>query len=84
MEVFDYNATCSEIAKKINGHSGREIAKLAVAWQAAAYASEDGVLTRETIMEKVNQSINQHRHKIDWQVDEERVKNLFSNNDNSN
>lgn len=83
LEVFDYDATCSEIAKKINGHSGREIAKLAVAWQAAAYASEDGVLTRETIMETVDQSIKQHQYKIKWQADEERVKNLFANHNTS-
>ena len=30
---FDYGAKCSEIAKKTEGLSGREISKLGVAWQ---------------------------------------------------
>lgn len=30
---FDYGAKCSDIAKKTEGLSGREISKLAVAWQ---------------------------------------------------
>ena len=31
--MFDYGAKCSEIAKKTQGLSGREIAKLGVSWQ---------------------------------------------------
>ena len=30
---FDYGAKCSDIAKTTSGLSGREIAKLGVAWQ---------------------------------------------------
>ena len=33
MTQFDYGAKCSEIAKIAEGLSGREIAKLGVAWQ---------------------------------------------------
>lgn len=51
--------------------SGREIAKLGVAWQAAGYASEDGVLTRNMIMERVQDAIKSHSQKIKWLSDEE-------------
>jgi len=37
--------------------SGREIAKLSVAWQAAGYASETGVLTKDMIMERVKDAV---------------------------
>lgn len=74
--MFDYGETCSEIAKKLEGLSGREIAKLAVAWQASAYASEDGVLTREMMMARVEDAIVQHGRKMQWQADEERVKRV--------
>lgn len=46
------------------GLSGREIAKLGVAWQAAAYASEDGVLTEKMIMDRVADAIKQHKQKV--------------------
>lgn len=76
LDVFDYGETCSEIATKLDGLSGREIAKLAVAWQAAAYASEDGVLTRSMMLAKVEDAIVQHERKMAWQADEERVKRV--------
>ncbi|RXN17203.1 ATPase family AAA domain-containing 3A [Labeo rohita] len=57
---------CSEIAKRVEGMSGREISKLAVAWQAAAYSSEDGVLTEAMIDARVDDAIRQHRQKMDW------------------
>lgn len=46
------------------GMSGREIAKLGVAWQAAAYASEDGVLTEQMVMDRVTDAVTQHRQKV--------------------
>ena len=51
--------------------SGREIAKLGVAWQAAGYASEEGVLTRAMIMDRVQDAIKSHSQKIKWLSDEE-------------
>lgn len=33
VEQFDYGQKCSEIARRTQGLSGREISKLAVAWQ---------------------------------------------------
>ncbi|KAG5274882.1 hypothetical protein AALO_G00141190 [Alosa alosa] len=63
---FDYGQKCSEIAKRTEGMSGREISKLGVAWQAAAYSSEDGVLTEAMIDARVEEAIRQHRQKMDW------------------
>uniref|UniRef100_A0A3Q2QA43 ATPase family AAA domain containing 3A n=1 Tax=Fundulus heteroclitus TaxID=8078 RepID=A0A3Q2QA43_FUNHE len=63
---FDYGKKCSEIAKRTEGMSGREISKLGVAWQAAAYSSEDGVLTEAMIDARVDDAIKQHHQKMDW------------------
>lgn len=68
---FDYGKKCSAMAKLCEGLSGREISKLGVAWQAAAYASEDGVLTETMIDEKVNDAIIQHQKKVLWQKEQE-------------
>ncbi|CAG2102221.1 unnamed protein product [Medioppia subpectinata] len=74
LDKFDYNETCNKIAQLIDGLSGREISKLGVSWQASAYASHDGLLTEQMIMERVYDSIEQHKHKLEWQADEERTK----------
>uniref|UniRef100_A0A8C4H524 AAA+ ATPase domain-containing protein n=1 Tax=Dicentrarchus labrax TaxID=13489 RepID=A0A8C4H524_DICLA len=63
---FDYGQKCSDIANQAEGMSGREISKLGVAWQAAAYSSEDGVLTEAMIDSRVNDAIKQHAQKMDW------------------
>ncbi|EMP25974.1 ATPase family AAA domain-containing protein 3-B [Chelonia mydas] len=63
---FDYGKKCSEIAKLTEGMSGREISQLAVAWQAAAYASEDGVLTEAMIDARVADALQQHEQKMEW------------------
>ncbi|XP_040008347.1 uncharacterized protein LOC120803681 isoform X2 [Xiphias gladius] len=63
---FDYGQKCSDIAKQAEGMSGREISKLGVAWQAAAYSSEDGVLTEAMIASRVDDAIKQHGQKMDW------------------
>lgn len=72
LETFDYGALCSEMAKMTEGMSGREIAKLGVAWQAAAYASEDGVLTKRMILDRVRDAVLQHRQKVEWQSEQEK------------
>ncbi|KAI9562932.1 hypothetical protein GHT06_010388 [Daphnia sinensis] len=69
---FDYSALCTKIARDVEGMSGREIAKLGVAWQASAYASSDGILTEKMIMEKVKDAVQQHRQKVNWQSEEEK------------
>lgn len=63
---FDYGQKCSEIAVRAEGMSGREISKLGVAWQAAAYSSEDGVLTEAMIDSRVEEAVKQHAQKMDW------------------
>ncbi|XP_034551218.1 ATPase family AAA domain-containing protein 3-like [Notolabrus celidotus] len=63
---FDYGLKCSDIAARAQGMSGREISKLGVAWQAAAYSSEDGVLTEAMIDARVDDAIVQHAQKMDW------------------
>lgn len=64
VDKFDYGALCSKMATMTEGMSGREIAKLGVAWQAAAYASEDGVLTEKMILDRVHDAITQHKQKV--------------------
>uniref|UniRef100_A0AAX7TF36 AAA+ ATPase domain-containing protein n=1 Tax=Astatotilapia calliptera TaxID=8154 RepID=A0AAX7TF36_ASTCA len=71
---FDYGKKCSEIAKRTEGMSGREISKLGVAWQAAAYSSEDGVLTEAMIDARVDDAVKQHLQKMDWLRGEEAAK----------
>lgn len=68
---FDWNAKCSDIAKVTDGLSGREISKLGVAWQARAYASEDGVLTIPMMDDIIKDSVEQHAKKVAWQQGEE-------------
>ncbi|XP_075213213.1 ATPase family AAA domain containing bor [Lycorma delicatula] len=69
---FDYSKLCSEMAILMEGLSGREIAKLGAAWQAAAFASEDGILTDKMVMDKCLDAIQQHRQKVDWQSEQEK------------
>lgn len=55
------------MAKMCKGMSGREIAKLGVAWQAAVYASEDGVLTEKMVLDRCRAAIHQHKQKVTLQ-----------------
>ncbi|XP_032904203.1 ATPase family AAA domain-containing protein 3A [Amblyraja radiata] len=71
---FDYGKKCSEIALVTGGMSGREISKLGVALQAAAYASEHGVLTEPMIDARVTEAIRQHQQKMVWLKNERREK----------
>ncbi|KAJ8920868.1 hypothetical protein NQ315_015660 [Exocentrus adspersus] len=72
VENFDYSALCSKMARMTEGMSGREIAKLGVAWQAAAYASENGILTEKMVLDKVEDHVRQHRQKVEWQSEQEK------------
>jgi len=71
IDNFDFGAKCSEIAARLDGLSGREISKLGAAWQAAAYASSDGVLTEAMIDERVDDYARQHAQKVKWQLQPE-------------
>ncbi|VDM21871.1 unnamed protein product [Wuchereria bancrofti] len=63
---FDWVKKCTDIAQKTDGMSGRQLSKLVIGWQAAAYASEDGVLTTEMIDRCTHEMVNQHKQKIMW------------------
>lgn len=52
------------MAKLCSGMSGREISKLGVAWQAALYASEDGVLTEKMVLDRCEAAVQQHKQKV--------------------
>ncbi|XP_043249524.1 ATPase family AAA domain-containing protein 3A homolog isoform X1 [Colletes gigas] len=69
---FDYSTLCSKMAEMTEGMSGRELAKLGVGWQAAAYASEDGVLTEQMVMDRCTETIKQHMQKVQWQSEQEK------------
>ncbi|XP_039271971.2 ATPase family AAA domain-containing protein 3-like [Styela clava] len=63
---FDFSIKCSQIAEKTKGLSGREISKLAVAWQATGYASSDGTLTEQMVDDRVEEAVKQHQLKMEW------------------
>lgn len=67
---FDFGEKCSQIAEATDGLSGREIAKLGIAWQASTYASRDGTLTEEILDARVDEMIKQHKQKADWLKDD--------------
>lgn len=75
IEDMDYQVLCSEVAVATDGMSGREIAKLGVAWQAGGYCSEDGVVRREMIMDKVKDAQIAHRQKMSWLSEDENREN---------
>lgn len=52
------------MAKLCEGMSGREISKMGVAWQAAVYASEDGVLTEKMVLDRCRAAVHQHKQKV--------------------
>ncbi|XP_078373422.1 ATPase family AAA domain-containing protein 3-like [Oculina patagonica] len=63
---FDFSVKCHQIAEVTEGLSGREISKIAIAWQASAYGSPDGVLTEEMMDERVQEAVRQHKQKVEW------------------
>ena len=64
LDEFDYGAVCSKMAKMCEGMSGREISKLGVAWQAAVYSSEDGVLTEKMVLDRCVAAAAAHKQKV--------------------
>ncbi|KRZ33212.1 ATPase family AAA domain-containing protein 3 [Trichinella pseudospiralis] len=63
---FDWVEKCNAVATKVVGMSGREISKMVVAWQAAAYASDDGCLTERMIDDLTEHAVRQHSQKVAW------------------
>lgn len=54
------------VAKQTEGFSGREISKLAIAWQASAYGSKNSIFTPEMMQECVDHHMTAHRQKEQW------------------
>lgn len=50
------------------GMSGREISKLGVSWQAAVYASENGVLTEKMVLDRARSAAAQHKQKVNFSL----------------
>ncbi|XP_046555418.1 LOW QUALITY PROTEIN: ATPase family AAA domain-containing protein 3-B-like [Haliotis rubra] len=73
VDQFDYGVKCTQIAAMTEGLSGREIAKLGVAWQAQAYSSEDGMLTEKMIDSIVQDAVKQHQKKTLWRQEQEKT-----------
>lgn len=65
IDEFDYGALCDKIAEKLEGFSGRAISKLAVAWQADAFASVDRKITEEMIMKRVEKTIPRYMKRLE-------------------
>merc|ERR1712232_574698 len=62
------------LADRIEGFSAREISKLALAWQAAAYGQTEGcVLTTDMIDAVTDIFVKQHEEKALWYSLEERT-----------
>ncbi|CAH2236246.1 jg1437, partial [Pararge aegeria aegeria] len=68
VDQFDYGALCSKLAERTAGMSGRALSKLGVAWQAAAYASDDGRLTEQMCIEICDDAVQDHRQKVTCQL----------------
>jgi len=64
VEQFDYGSICDKVADMLEGFSGRAISKLAVAWQADAFASEDRTLTLDMLMKRVNKTIPRYMKRL--------------------
>ena len=62
----------TEIAKKINGFSGREISKLCIAFQAAAYGKANASLDGSTVDEVVANRVQDHNEKKKWKIGSEK------------
>lgn len=60
------NEYIDELAKKIDGFSGREIFKMVVAWHDAAFSKPDPVLTPELMEEILERFKQQHEQKAVW------------------
>jgi len=65
VEGIDENVLRS-VASSTEGFSGREISKLAIAWQAAAYGTEKATLTADMLQQVLEESKVAKRTKQQW------------------
>jgi ATPase family AAA domain-containing protein 3A/B len=59
-------AMLRSVASLTEGYSGREISKLAIAWQAAAYGTENATLTADLLMQVVHETRSSKEQKQNW------------------
>jgi len=59
-----------EVAEKTDGLSGRAINKLVTSWEQSLYQSVEGQLTKEMMMEKVEQFMSDKAQKETWEAHE--------------
>jgi len=55
-------------AEKTEGFSGRELNKMIISMQAAAYATDDATLTRARFEEVLDHFVEQHQQRQQWQA----------------
>lgn len=65
----------TKVAERSEGFSGREISKLAIAWQAAAYGTTDAHLNGEMLLRVLDEQISSKRQKQSW-LSQEEIDNL--------
>mmetsp|Transcript_15092 Transcript_15092/g.61777 ORF Transcript_15092/g.61777 Transcript_15092/m.61777 type:complete len:142 (-) Transcript_15092:200-625(-) len=57
-----------EAAKRTEGFSGREIAKLGIAWQSAGYGTNEAKMTPDLYMMVLDAQVRQKLLKSEWRV----------------
>mmetsp|Transcript_34662 Transcript_34662/g.55435 ORF Transcript_34662/g.55435 Transcript_34662/m.55435 type:complete len:592 (+) Transcript_34662:136-1911(+) len=57
----------ADFAKRTEGFSGREISKLGIAWQAAAYGTQNCTLTKDLMTSVLESRLEQHLQKTEWE-----------------
>lgn len=65
VEGVDENLLRS-FATSTEGYSGREISKLAIAWQAAAYGTANATIDTELLAQVLRESQNSKKQKLSW------------------
>jgi ATPase family AAA domain-containing protein 3A/B len=63
------------VATATEGYSGREISKLAIAWQAAAYGTVNATIDKALLEQVLEDSKNSKRQKSSW-LSKEEAENL--------
>ncbi|CDI98555.1 ATPase family AAA domain containing protein [Echinococcus multilocularis] len=63
---IDYAVKCKEVAARTEGLSGRELSKITIAWQTAAFSSEDGTLNEEMMDSVVENAVAANKKKQEW------------------
>lgn len=68
----DWEKKLSGIAEKLHGFSGREISKIAIGYQAAAYGSANATLTEAMVDQVTSDKLRDHEEKAKWKIGSEK------------